>query len=157
MDDIFSNIDGIVQYREQLSVRISFLLERFGSAATVEDVKTMILEHDEARHPSECFADLFMLFDTGEDDLDHLLLVIQEAWNYFPHRSLGGSCPAIGMANLVQPRARRRKSLRPAVPIKPEGGYPTLEEIAELTDSIREDEITTAVATSDDYNPEHNG
>jgi hypothetical protein len=112
MDDVLSNIGSIVQYRELLSVRISFLLERFGSAATVEDVKKMILEHDEARHPSECFADLFVLFDAGEDDLNHLLPVIQAAWNYFPHRSLGGSCPAIAMADLVQPRARRRKSIK---------------------------------------------
>jgi hypothetical protein len=28
--------------------------------------------------------------DTG----DAMLQVIQDAWNYFPHRALGGRCPA---------------------------------------------------------------
>ena len=112
MDEILSNLGSIVEYRELLSARISFLLERFGSAATVEDIKTMILEHDEARHPSEYFADLLMLFNAGEDDLDHLLPVVQEAWNYFPHRSLGGHCPAMAIANLALPRARRRKPIK---------------------------------------------
>ena len=108
MDEILSNINSIVQYREMLSTRISFLLERFGSTATVEDFKRIILEHDEARHPSECFGDLLMLFSAGEEDLDHLLPVVQEAWNYFPHRSLGGRCPAIAMVDLAQPRTRRK-------------------------------------------------
>jgi hypothetical protein len=38
-----------------------------------------------------------MLFDAGEDHLNH---------------SLGGSCPAVAMVDLAQPRARRRKSIK---------------------------------------------
>jgi hypothetical protein len=112
MDEILSNIDSIIQYREMISGRITFLLERFGREATVEDIKQLVFEHDGVTHPSECFADLLMLFNVGEDDLDHLLPVVQEAWNYFPHRSLGGSCPAIAAVDLAQPRARRRKSIK---------------------------------------------
>ncbi len=113
MDELLSNIDRIVEYRALLSARISFLLERFGSEATREDIERLILEEDGATHPSECFADLLMLFNASEDDLDSLLLVIQDTWNYFPHRSLGGRCPAEVMVDFALPRnARRRKPIK---------------------------------------------
>jgi hypothetical protein len=41
-----------------------------------------------------------------------MLPVVQESWNYFRHRSLGVSCPAIAAVDLTQPRARRRKSIK---------------------------------------------
>jgi hypothetical protein len=39
---------------------------------------------------------LFALFDLlpNRIETDTLLPVIQDAWNYFPHRSLDGQCPA---------------------------------------------------------------
>jgi hypothetical protein len=41
-------------------------------------------------------AQLFSLFDSlpNRIDPDTLLPVVQDAWNYFPHRSLDGQCPA---------------------------------------------------------------
>jgi len=68
----------------------------------------MILEHDGTTHPSECFADLIELFRAGEGDLDSVLPVIQDAWNYFPHRSLDGLCPAEVMVDVAEPRHDRR-------------------------------------------------
>jgi hypothetical protein len=113
MDELLSNIDRLVEYRESLSARISHLLVSFDSEATIEDVKDLILYHDGTAHPSECFADMSMLFNAGEDDLDSLLPVIQDAWNYFPHRSLGGRCPAEVMVDLTRPsRVRRPKTIR---------------------------------------------
>ena len=70
----------------------------------------MVFEHDGVTDPSECLADLLMLFNAGEDDLDHLLSVVQESWNYFPHRSLGGRCPAEVMINVAVPRKTRRRN-----------------------------------------------
>jgi hypothetical protein len=63
----------------------------------VPDFERLTYDEDPTRPRanSECFADLLMLFDAGEDDLNHLLPVIQEAGNHFPHHSLGGSCPAL--------------------------------------------------------------
>jgi hypothetical protein len=85
--------ERIVEYRTLLFARISFSSLSFDSEATVEDVKQLILEHDGTTHPSECFADLLMLFNAAQDDLDSLLPVIQDAWNYFPHRSLPVAAP----------------------------------------------------------------
>ena len=113
MDDLLSNIDRIVEYRTILSARILYLLVDFDSEATVEDIKQLILEHDGKTHPSECFVGMIELFRAEEADVDTLLPVIQDAWNYFPHRSLGGRCPAEVMVDLAQPRhARRRKTIK---------------------------------------------
>ena len=113
MDELLSDIDQIVEYRTLLSARILYLLVDFQSEATVEDVKQLILEHDGKTHPSECFVDLIELFRAEAADVNSLLPVIQDAWNYFPHRSLGGRCPAEVMVDLAQPRhARRRKTIK---------------------------------------------
>jgi hypothetical protein len=78
----------------QLTYRISALLAQFGSPITVPDIKRMIFEEDSSRLPSEYFVEILNLFNAGDDDLDDLLPVIQDAWNYLPHQSLGGRCPA---------------------------------------------------------------
>jgi hypothetical protein len=112
MDELLSNIDRIVEYRTILSARILYLLVSFESKATVEDIKQLILEHDGQTPPSECLVDLIDLFRAEEADVDSLLPVIEDAWNYFPHPSLGGRSPTEVMVDLAQPRhARRRKTI----------------------------------------------
>ena len=98
----------IVEYRAILSARILYLLVSFESEATVEEIKQLIFEHDGQTPPSEWLVDLVDLFRAEEADVDSLLPVIQDAWNYFPHRSLGGRCPAEVMVDLAQPRHARR-------------------------------------------------
>jgi hypothetical protein len=113
MDELLSNIDRIVEYRPLICARILYLLVDFQSEATVDDIKRAIFEHDGIRDPNECFADLVDLFRAGEGDLDAVMPVIQDAWNYFPHRSLGGRCPAEVIVDLAVPRrARRGKTIK---------------------------------------------
>ena len=112
MDELLSDIDRMVEYRTLLSARILYFLVAFESEATVEDIKQLIFEHDGTTHPSELFVDLIELFRAEEAEVDSLLPVIQDAWNYFPHRSLGGRCPAEVMADLAQPRKTRRKTIK---------------------------------------------
>lgn len=112
MDELRTNIDRIDEYRTLLAARILYFLVAFESEATVEDIKQLIFEHDGTKHPSESFVDLIGLFRAEEAEVDSLLPVIQDAWNYFPHRSLGGRCPAEVMANLAQPRKTRRKTIK---------------------------------------------
>jgi len=94
MDELRSNLADILEYRMQLTYRISALLAQFGSPVTVPDIERLIFEEDPLRHPSEYFADLLALFKADDADLDDLLPVVQDAWNYLPHRSLDGRCPA---------------------------------------------------------------
>ncbi len=100
MDELRSNLADILEFRMQLTYRISALLAQFGSPVTVPDIERMIFEEDSSRHPSEYLADLLTLFKADDGDLDALVPVIQDAWNYLPHRSLGGRCPAEVMAGL---------------------------------------------------------
>lgn len=108
IDELLLEIDRIVEYRTILSARILYLLVSFESEATVEEIKQLIFEHDGQTPPSEWLVDLVDLFRAEEADVDSLLPVIQDAWNYFPHRSLGGRCPAEVMVDLAQPRHARR-------------------------------------------------
>ena len=37
---------------------------------------------------------MIAMFDTGEgDELSNVLDVVTDAWNYFPHKTLGGKSP----------------------------------------------------------------
>lgn len=111
MIELLPDGDRILEYRAVLSARISILLERRGSKATAHDIKRLIFERDDARHPGEYFADLVTIFSASGHDLDALLPVIQDAWNYFPHRALQGRCPAEVMNDLVKPRGKRRRKV----------------------------------------------
>jgi IS30 family transposase len=49
-----------------------------------------------------------MLSAIDREDIDRIddeeIQVIQDAWNYFPHRALGGKCPAEIMAEQLRRR-----------------------------------------------------
>jgi len=94
MIKILSGSDQILAYRVALSTHISIILEVYGSGAKVDDVNELISEHDEAIDPGECLADLLITFNPCEEDFGLFLPIIHDAWNYFPHVSLGGRCPA---------------------------------------------------------------
>ena len=94
MDELRTNLADILEFRMQLTYRISALLAKFGSPVTVPDIERMIYEEDSSRRPSEYFVEIVNLFNAGDDELGALVAVIQDAWNYLPHRSLGGRCPA---------------------------------------------------------------
>ena len=104
--------DRILAYRRHLYSHISLLLDVYGSGATVEDAAKLIFEYGEASHPSECLADLLMMFNPCEEDYLSFMPVIQDAWNYFPHRSLGGKCPAEIISTIVRPiKARQGEAI----------------------------------------------
>lgn len=112
MIKILTESDRISAYRVALSTHISLLLDVYGSGATVEDVKKLILEHHGAIHSSECLGDLLMMFNPCEEDFRLFLPIIQDAWNYFPHGSLGGRCPAELLPVLARSsKTRNRKTI----------------------------------------------
>ena len=62
MDELRSNLADILEFRMQLTYRISALLAQLGSPVTVPDIERLIFEEDPSRHPSEYFADLLTPF-----------------------------------------------------------------------------------------------
>jgi hypothetical protein len=77
--------------REELELEIVRLLEAANSDFTIEDVKQAIYEEED----QDDFTDVLAMFDTGTGavELPEVLETVQDAWNYFPHKSIGGKSP----------------------------------------------------------------
>ena len=88
-------------HRVLTELRLSELLLRSKSTATLADVQSLIF--DELNKFAVYLSRLLALFDSADNgvNIDTLLPVIQDAWNYFPHRSLEGRSPAEVFAELV--------------------------------------------------------
>jgi hypothetical protein len=86
----------ITKLRAKSEARVSSLLAQARSSATLEDIRTVILNDSLSVHPSVYLGKLARMFKTPQNSVDLCLVfpVIQDAWNYFPHRSLEGRCPA---------------------------------------------------------------
>jgi hypothetical protein len=70
------------------------LLLKRGSSVPMETFRELIFEATPADNSAYLRAVLTAL-DCDVDDIDdEELRVIQDAWNYFPHRFLNGRCPA---------------------------------------------------------------
>ena len=68
------------------------MLEETESDFGLEDVKEAIYNEEE----QDDFTHIVAMFDRGGDasELSNVLELITDAWNYFPHKALGGLSPA---------------------------------------------------------------
>ncbi len=83
----------ILEYRAELEADINELLEEAGSDFTLDDVKEIIYNEEDTGDMQKIIA----MFDTGETgapELSTVLELVTDAWNYFPHKLLGGLSPA---------------------------------------------------------------
>ncbi len=82
----------ILQKRKEIELEICELLQRAKSDFSVDDVKRVIYNEQDQDDLTEAIA----MFDTGEipDELENILELTNDAWNYFPHKLLGGLSPA---------------------------------------------------------------
>src|ERR1700685_4072811 len=87
-----------------IEAHLASLLQQSGTTATVEDIKGMIFDAGLTGF-REYVAEMFGIFEAPGSivDIDAALPVIQDAWNYFPHRALRGQCPA----DLLEEQAAR--------------------------------------------------
>jgi len=94
---------AISRKRALIEKRLVRLLRQTGSDATLDDIKTLIFNEEEALPFIAYVMQLCELFGDEADD-DAVIPAVQDAWNYFPHRRFGGLCPAEQMLRQV-PRA----------------------------------------------------
>jgi hypothetical protein len=81
--------------------RIQHLLDNVENAASLDTIKGLIYDFESDEFKLYLFAMLKAFRYKEIDDVDQATLqVIQDAWNYFPHRFLNGRCPAEVMAEL---------------------------------------------------------
>ena len=100
MHKVQTAYDQILAYRANLLQRPECRLIWFRCSATVEDVQRFIYERDEARPVGEYINELIALLNPTDAQLDEAISIIQEAWNYLPHRVYGGRSPAEVMLDL---------------------------------------------------------
>jgi len=82
----------IFMKRKEIESELENKLKEVGSDFDVEYIKQIIFEED----GTDDLTDIIMLFDTGQGavELQDILEIVNEAWNYFPHKVLNGLSPA---------------------------------------------------------------
>jgi len=80
----------ILTQRAELKEEIAELLKETNSDFSVEDVIDAVYEEKE----SDDYQHIVAMFDDGNvENLSNVLETITDAWNYFPHKALGGLSP----------------------------------------------------------------
>ena len=84
------NIQEILARRAEIEKDIIKLLEETGSSFTLDHVKDIIYHENETDDMQKVIA----LFDDGNpENLSNVLEIVTDAWNYFPHKTIGGLSP----------------------------------------------------------------
>lgn len=81
----------ILAQRKKIEHEIVKMLKETESAFTLEHVQNAIYNAEE----NDDMMKVVAMFDYGADvlELDNVLELVTDAWNYFPHKILGGICP----------------------------------------------------------------
>ncbi len=82
---------GIIDERREIEEYTVALLKKVKSNFTFKDITDAIYNETEQDDLTKVIA----MFDTGEggDELSNVLDILTDAWNYFPHKILGGKSP----------------------------------------------------------------
>jgi len=81
----------IVSKRKEIEAELSTILKKKKGDFTLDEIRDVIYNETE-------FNDLnnvIRMFDTGSPyELENVIEILNDAWNYFPHKILSGLCPA---------------------------------------------------------------
>jgi hypothetical protein len=86
---------AIDRRRRLTEARLARLLQMPGIDVPLDVIKFLIFDYHHTRF-NDYTAQLLAMFALSERPLDErfVLSIIEDAWNYFPHRSLNGRSPA---------------------------------------------------------------
>lgn len=89
--------------RGSIERRLALALRHSNSNLTVEEYKRAIFNGPEGSNFQAYTQEALDVFYCDIDSAtDEIVALIQDAWNYFPHRRLNGRCPAELMAGLAE-------------------------------------------------------
>ena len=82
----------IARKRKEIENELSDMLKQTQSDYDLEDIKEIIYNEN----GSDSLTAIIAMFDTGQgiSELKNILETVNDAWNYFPHKSLNGLSPA---------------------------------------------------------------
>lgn len=86
------NKQQILRRREKIEKELLEMLSETKSDFGLEDIKDIIYNED----GQDCLTDIIAMFDRGQEasELENILELVNDGWNYFPHKTLGGLSPA---------------------------------------------------------------
>ena len=86
------NKQQIFKTRKEIEKKLKELLKQTKSDFSLEDIKEIIYNEKDQND----LAKIIEMFDNGQniDDLNSVLAIVNDAWNYFPHKCLEGLSPA---------------------------------------------------------------
>lgn len=81
----------ILERRKEIEEELIALLQETESDFSLQDIKDVIFNEDDMDDMMKIVA----MFDRGGDasELENIIDIVGDAWNYFPHKSLGGLSP----------------------------------------------------------------
>ena len=86
------SLDQIIKHKQEVEQELADLLKQTGSDFSLDDIRRVIYEEEDQND----LAKIIPMFDTGQGgvELNNIMEVVMDAWNYFPHKTLGGISPA---------------------------------------------------------------
>jgi len=86
------NKQQILEKRKEIEEELADMLKETKSDFDLEDIKKIIYNEK----GQDDLTDIIAMFDTGQGliELENVLELVNDAWNYFPHKIIGGISPA---------------------------------------------------------------
>lgn len=86
------NLTDIFMRRQEIELELIKLLEQTGSDFSLQDIQQIIYNEE----GNDDMTKIIMMFDTGQGatEMEDILEIIMDAWNFFPHKSIDGLSPA---------------------------------------------------------------
>src|SRR3989338_8507009 len=96
------NKSQILQKRKGIEKELLEMLKEAKSDFGLDDIKEIIYNED----GQDSLTDIIAMFDTGQDaaELQNVLELVNDAWNYFSHKIIGGLSP---VEKLLEYREKR--------------------------------------------------
>jgi hypothetical protein len=100
----------ILERRKEIEKELLEMLKETKSDFGLDDIKKIIYNED----GQDSLTDIIAMFDTGQGaaELQNVLELVNDAWNYFPHKSLNGLCP---MEKMLEYENENHKTPRKAL------------------------------------------
>lgn len=98
----------ILKKRKEIESSVSKLLQETKSNFTLEDITSAIYNETDVNDLNRLIAS----FDRGQNinELNRIIQIINDAWNFFPHQCLNGLCP---YEKFLEVQKKQRKELKP--------------------------------------------
>lgn len=96
----------ILERRKEIEQELVDMLKETESEFTLEDVRDAIFREED----NDDMMKVVSMFDRGgdESEMSNVLELVTDAWNYFPHKTLGGVSPAEKLLEYQKQQDKRR-------------------------------------------------